>query len=149
MRFERNTKFKIDFTTINMDFYRRFTSYCYDVELFRTNTFGKHIRNIKGVVNYADIKNIPTNKEFRLSDFRSPRETTTNIFLTEKEILEFVKLDFHYFNSCKSLLYCICFYAHGRRKIDFEKFGCLAFNIPSYIFTFYSFDRRELCIRGF
>ena len=93
MRFERNTKFKIDFTTINMDFYRRFTSYCYDVELFRTNTFGKHIRNIKGVVNYADIKNIPTNREFRLSDFRSPRETTTNIFLTEKEILEFVKLD--------------------------------------------------------
>jgi integrase len=93
LRFERSTRFKIDFATINMDFYRRFTRYCYDVELFRTNTFGKHIRNIKGVINYADIKNIPTNKEFRLSDFRSPRETTTNIFLTEKEILEFINLD--------------------------------------------------------
>jgi len=92
-RFERKTHYKIDFTTINMDFYKRFTMYCYEVEMFRTNTFGKHIRNIKGVINYADIKNIKTNKEFRLSDFRSPRENTTNIFLTEQEILEMMKLD--------------------------------------------------------
>lgn len=92
-RFERKTHYKIDFTTINMDFYKRFTKYCYEVEMFRTNTFGKHIRNIKGVINYADIKNINTSKDFRLTDFRSPRENTTSIFLTEGEISEIVNLD--------------------------------------------------------
>lgn len=93
MRFEKKTHYKIDFSTINMDFYRRFTKYCDEVEMYRTNTFGKHVRNLKSVINYAETKNIQINKELRLTDFRCPKEITTSIFLTEQEISELIKLD--------------------------------------------------------
>jgi integrase len=117
-----------------MDFYRRFTKYCYDVEQFRTNTFGKHIRNIKGVINYADIKNIPTNKEFRLSDFRSPRENTTNIFLTEDEILEIINIDLTNFPGlCKTRdLFVIGCYT-GLRWEDFSNLTKADFSDPNRI----------------
>jgi integrase len=133
-RFERKTLYKIDFTTINMDFYRRFTKYCYEVELFRTNTFGKHIRNIKGVVNFAEIKNISTNKEFRLTDFRSPRENTTNIFLTEEEILEIINTDLtNYPGLSKTRDFFVIGCYTGLRWEDFSNLTKADFSDPNRI----------------
>jgi integrase len=92
-RFEKHTRYKIDFSTLDLSFYQSFYKYCCEIEKFRTNSFGKHIRNLKGVLNNADIKGIKVKKEYKLSDFRSPRELTTSIFLTEAEIEKFIQLD--------------------------------------------------------
>jgi integrase len=92
-RFEKSTRYKIEFETINLEFYRLFVNYCDRIENFRTNTFGKHIRIIKGVLNRAEILGYPVNKEFRISDFRSPTENTTAIYLTENEIRAIIDLD--------------------------------------------------------
>lgn len=92
-RFEKSTRYKIDFETINLEFYGQFVRYCDSVEQFRTNTFGKHIRIIKGVLNRAEILGYQVNKEFRISDFRSPTENTTAIYLTESEIQSIIELD--------------------------------------------------------
>jgi integrase len=92
-RFEKHTRYKIDFETINLDFYRRFVTYCDRVEKFRTNTFGKHIRNIKCILNRAEILGYQVNKEYRISDFQTTTEITTSIYLTESEIQSIIELD--------------------------------------------------------
>jgi site-specific recombinase XerD len=76
-----------------MDFYRKFTKYCECIEHYRTNTFGKHIKNIKAVLNSAIVHGYNVCQEFKHSDFRSPTEQTTAIYLTENEIQSMINLD--------------------------------------------------------
>jgi integrase len=92
-RFEKHTRFKVAFDTLNMDFYQAFREYCGKHEKFKTNTFGKHIRNLKGVLKMAEIMGYNVNKQFKLPDFIAPKELTPSIYLTEAEIDQFINLD--------------------------------------------------------
>jgi site-specific recombinase XerD len=92
-RFEKKTRYKIDFETINLGFYHRFTKYCEQFENYRTNTFGKHIKNIKVILNSAEIQGYNISTEYRHSDFRSTTEQTTSIYLSESEIQCLIDLD--------------------------------------------------------
>jgi integrase len=91
--FEKKTRFTVDFDTINMEFYKEFRNYCDNVKNYKTNTFGKHIRNLKGVIIAAEIKGYNVNKEFKCSDFQGTTELTTKIYLSELEIKYFIDLD--------------------------------------------------------
>ncbi len=93
LRYEKHTRQKVDFSTIDINFYNNFSKYCSEIEQFRTNTFGKHIRNIKGTLNKALLRGIKVKTDFKLSEFRSTKERTTSIYLTEAEIDEFINLD--------------------------------------------------------
>jgi integrase len=92
-RFEKYTRLKVDFTTIDIDFYNRFNGYCVEVEKFRTNTFGKHISNLKRILNSAELKGKAVKQDYKTPYFRNTRELTTSIFLNEKEIEDIIKLD--------------------------------------------------------
>jgi integrase len=91
--FENFTRFRVTFTTCGMDFYRKFSLYCSNQRGFRSNTFGKHICNIKSVLKKADILGIAVTQDFKLTEYRAPRELTSSIYLNEKEIDELIRLD--------------------------------------------------------
>jgi integrase len=91
--FEKATRFKVDFNTLNMEFYSKFSIYCEKIKKFRSNTFGKHIGNIKEVLKSAEIAGIKVVQDYKLQDYRAPRELTTSVYLMEYEISQLINLD--------------------------------------------------------
>lgn len=90
--FNNQYKRKIDFDTIDLDFYDDFIKYFQEKD-YAVNTIGKNVKNIKVFMNEATERELNTNMAYRSKRFKVPEETTGQIYLTEKEIELLYKLD--------------------------------------------------------
>lgn len=93
--FESETKSKIEFESIDLQFYEVFTQFLRD-NSYKPNTIGKHIKNLKVFMSYALLEDYTTNKRFKRTEFKVQSEQTPAIYLTEEEIEKIKELDLSY-----------------------------------------------------
>ncbi len=84
---------RIDFDTIDLDFYYDFTGYLTRDKGFETNTVGKTIKTLKTFLNEATERELNTNLKFKSKRFKVLREETDSIYLTEQELEDLHSLD--------------------------------------------------------
>ncbi|WP_020597258.1 site-specific integrase [Spirosoma panaciterrae] len=79
-------KRKVDFDTINLDFYYDFTSYLMNDCGYFNNTVGKYIKTLKAVLNDAAEKDFHQNFAYKKKGFKTLNDEADNIYLNESEI---------------------------------------------------------------
>ena len=89
-KYHEETRRKVEFESIDQDFYEEFTSYLFDLNL-SSNTIGKDIKTLKAVLNEATKRGINTNQRYK--DFAVTKEDSDSIYLTEEELAEIEELD--------------------------------------------------------
>ena len=84
---------RVDFDTIDLDFYYKFTDYL-TVDLDHCmNTVAKHIQNLKAFLNVATAQGVNSNMAYQSDYFKKETEKSDNIALNVKEINEMYALD--------------------------------------------------------
>jgi integrase len=104
--FAKDKNKRIDFDTIDNDFYNEFVKYLRTVKTvknkrgknvnkygFKDNTIGKHIKNLKRILNEASLPEVNVNKFTYYERFKVLQEDTDAIYLNEKEIQSMYDLD--------------------------------------------------------
>ena len=91
--FEHHTGYLISFESINLDFYNRFKHYVLNVLNHSLNTFGKRIKAIKSVMNYATEISVNKNLEFQKSAFKVLSNKTKRVYLSIEEINKLINLE--------------------------------------------------------
>ena len=91
--FERNTSYVVSFETITLDFYNRLQKYMIKDLDYSLNTFGKRIKTIKSIMNYATEIGVNKNLEYQKKSFKVLSVKTNRIFLTIKEINKLKELN--------------------------------------------------------
>ncbi len=84
---------RIDFNTIDLDFYHNFSEYLTKVKGFANNTIGGHIKRIKTFLNEATERGLNTNLAYKSKRFKVITEDTDSIYLNEKELDAIYQLD--------------------------------------------------------
>lgn len=92
--FNKGRKKKIDFSTIDLDFYYDYTAFLTTKKKFSTNTIGKHIRTLKIFLNDATERGLNSSFAYKSKRFKIQGEQTESIYLTEKELKEIFDFDF-------------------------------------------------------
>jgi len=83
--FDSDSKFGVDFNTIDLKFYYAFVQYL-EKGNYSTNTIGKHIKNLKTILNAATEDGYNTNLKYKHRDFKAVSKESVSIYLTEDEI---------------------------------------------------------------
>lgn len=96
--FESQTGFKISFDSIDLNFYYDFIEYMQNKEmkngsLYSLNTIGKHIRSLKTILNAATYDGFNTNLKYKHPEFKITEELTTEVYLSNEELMKMCKLD--------------------------------------------------------
>ena len=91
--FESNTRYLVSFESINLDFYRRLQNYMIKSLNHSLNTFGKRIKTIKSIMNYATEMGVNKNLEYQKKSFKVLSKKTKRIYLTIEEISKLQKLN--------------------------------------------------------
>lgn len=91
--FASKCKRRIDFDTIDLDFYHDFSAYLAKSKKFAPNTIGRVIKITKGVLNDATERGLNTNLTFKSRRFKVITEKVENIYLTEAELDALFQLD--------------------------------------------------------
>ncbi|MEI6764883.1 MAG: site-specific integrase [Bacteroidota bacterium] len=86
-------RIKINFNSIDLDFYIDFTEYLTKEKRYSTNTIGKHIKILKTVLNEATERGINESIAFKSKRFRVITEKTESVYLSERELQELYNLD--------------------------------------------------------
>lgn len=120
--FSSKRKKRIDFDTIDLDFYHDFSEYLTKTKKFATNTIGRVIKATKGVLNDATERGLNTNMAFKSRRFKVISEKVENIYLTESELDALFKLDLSKDERLEKVrdLFLIACYT-GLRFSDFSK----------------------------
>ncbi|WP_372744427.1 tyrosine-type recombinase/integrase [Lutibacter sp.] len=92
--FDKSENYKIDFKSINIDFYFSFVEYLEDVEEMSPNTIGKQIKNLKMFMNSANEDGITDLMGHKHKHFKVLKEDSFQIYLNEDELLELSKLEY-------------------------------------------------------
>lgn len=123
MEFHNNKKELLNFDRINLDWYADFIEFCTDIKDFKPNNIGKHIKNIKAIMNRAMLEELHSNMSFRR--FYKPTEEINPIYLTPEEIIAMQKLEFseanRYLESSRDLFVIGCW--TGLRFSDWKQFA--------------------------
>ena len=92
--FQKIYRRKIDFDTIDLEFYSDYTEYLIKGKpKLSTNTIGKHIQIIKLVMNEAAERGIQVNNGYKSKRFRTLKESTDSIYLNDQEIMALEEFD--------------------------------------------------------
>lgn len=91
--YEKERKVKIDFESINMDFYYSFIDYLEESHSMMPNTIGKQIKNVKMFMNSANEDGHTELKGHKHKHFKVLKESSFQIYLTEDELEVIKKLD--------------------------------------------------------
>ena len=91
--FASKRKKRIDFDTIDLDFYHEFSTYLTKTKSFAPNTIGRVIKITKGVLNDATERGLNKNLTFKSRRFKVITEKVENIYLTEAELDALFQLD--------------------------------------------------------
>lgn len=91
--FANSYKRRIDFDTIDLDFYDAFTSYLTSTKGFATNNVGKYLQTLKVFLNDASARGISVKQDYRSRKFKVVKEDADNIYLSEPELRLLQDLD--------------------------------------------------------
>ena len=86
-------KKRVDFDTIDLDFYNDYMVYLMKVANLSNNTLGKNIKTLKTFLNEASERGLNTNFEYKRKKFKSLKEESDKIYLSENEIQIIYNLD--------------------------------------------------------
>ena len=84
---------KIDFDTIDLDFYGDFTEYLTNKKQFAANNVGKYVQTLKVFLNEATAKGINTKSDYKSRRFKVVKESADSIYLSEKELQSLYEFD--------------------------------------------------------
>jgi integrase len=87
------SKKKIEFGSIDLDFYDKLTNYLTVEKKYGVNTIGATFKNIKVFMNEAVERGLTNNLQFRSKKFKKLQEPAENIYLSTKEIDRIYELD--------------------------------------------------------
>jgi len=85
-QFENSTGYLVSFESINLDFYHRLKDYMLKSLNHSINTFGKRIKTIKSIMNYATEMGVNKNLEYQKKSFKVLSKKTKRVYLTIDEI---------------------------------------------------------------
>ena len=85
-KFEKQSSYIVSFDSITLDFYNRFKKFIINDLDHSINTFGKRIKTIKSIMNYATEIGINKNLAYQKSAFKVLNEKPKRIYLTKDEI---------------------------------------------------------------
>lgn len=90
--FNSVTNYGVDFNTIDLKFYYQFIQYL-EKNNYSTNTIGKHIKNLKTILNAATEDGYNTSLKYKHRDFKTVSKESVSIYLTEAEIEAMCNVD--------------------------------------------------------
>ncbi|HWB26996.1 MAG TPA: site-specific integrase [Chitinophagaceae bacterium] len=93
LEYQEYTKKKIEFDTIDLNFYEDFIKYLTNKKGYGINTVGTVIKNIKVFMNEAVERGLTTNMQFKSKRFKKTEEPSESIYLTRDEIKRLLELD--------------------------------------------------------
>ncbi len=120
--FSKVKKKRVDFDTIDLDFYYDLNGYLTNTKLHSTNTIGGIVKVVKTVLNDATDRGVNNNLSFRSKRFKVITQKTDNVYLTEEELNELYHLDLSHnprLERVKDLFLMGCY--TGLRFSDFAK----------------------------
>lgn len=91
--FESASKTVVTFDSISLEFYDAFVDWCEEEKDYSPNNIGKHIKNIKAVMNRANEIEVTNNLVHRNKRFVTIKEKRESIYLNENELSQLNKLD--------------------------------------------------------
>lgn len=80
------------FEDISLDFYDRFTEFMWKEKHYNDNTVGKHIKNIKRLMNESFQRDLHSNLAFKKKGFKVLHKSSDSIYLTEHELESLIQL---------------------------------------------------------
>lgn len=84
---------KIDFDTMDLDFYGDFTEYLTNRKKFAANNVGKYIQTLKTFLNEATAKGINVKADYKSRRFKVVKESADSIYLDESELQRLYEFD--------------------------------------------------------
>lgn len=91
--FQSSTGNVIAFDIIDLDFYYDFVDWCTYKKGYSVNNTGKHIKNIKVIMNEANERELTDNQKHRSKKFKVLQEEVDNVYLTHEELRSLAELD--------------------------------------------------------
>ena len=98
--FSKDESYPLNFDTVNLDFFYRYTSYLKRVKKLAHNTIAKDVSIIKVIMGEGVDLGATTNMQFKHKKFSMPEIEIDATYLTEQEILKIYKYDL---SSCSRL----------------------------------------------
>jgi integrase len=92
--FQTYRKRKLEFDSIDLDFYYDFVAYLTKRLKMANNTVGRHIKTLKTFLNAATERGVNTKMAYKSSRFKAITEQVQRIYLNEEEITQLYSLDF-------------------------------------------------------
>ena len=91
LEFQKESKYKLRFKTINLEFYHKFQEWC-ALKGYTSNSFGKFIKNIKAIMNAGLELRLHDNREFNSKRFKTIKLSSESVFLNENELQKLMDL---------------------------------------------------------
>lgn len=91
--FSKYKRQRVDFDTVDMDFYDAFNTYLTVKKGLALNSVGKYIQTVKTFLRSAAEQGIAVDPAFRSRKFRTPSELTDKVYLSENELNALYRLD--------------------------------------------------------
>jgi len=111
----------LNFEDITIDFYNDFLQFFYDRNC-GANYIGKHIKTLKVLLRQSRDEGLHNNTEIERKAFRAISEPSESIYLTEKELVSFYKLDLSeskHLDVARDVFLCGCYTA--QRYSDYSR----------------------------
>lgn len=93
MEFSEHTGYRLTFESINLEFYRKFTSFLWDTKHHSDNTVGKHIKNVKAWMNSSMDDELHSEIGHKKKKFQKITAETDEVFCDETEIQKIYAVD--------------------------------------------------------
>lgn len=84
---------RMDFDDVSLDWYFQFVDYCLDVKQYTRNNTGKHVKNLKAIMNEALTEGVTTNTAHKSKKFKVMQDEVDNIYLNREELERLEELD--------------------------------------------------------
>jgi len=91
-KFEQESSYKVNFSTVNMEFYRKYLDFC-NQDNKALNTTGRYIKILKAISREARKQGLKIHPEALSSDFKNIGENTDMVYLSETELNKIYQLD--------------------------------------------------------
>ena len=92
--FSKLSGIRLEFETIDQNFYNKFLEYCFTIRGVRNNYTGNLIKNLKAFLNYATDKEYNTNLAYNKKSFKKLVEEPEIIYLTYEELIRLYNFKF-------------------------------------------------------
>lgn len=119
--YSSDKKEELNFLKFDKAFYNNFTQYLNE-RSFKINTIGKHIGNLKAILNSAELEGIEVNKRYKARDFKAKSELTKAIYLNPEEIESMRDKDLSKYDNLERArdIFLVGYYT-GQRVSDYNR----------------------------